>query len=122
MARVAGLREDSCYALARTITACERDGCKSHGLFRLPQWIRGIHNGKADSKAEPLVTDTAGSVVSVDAQRGFSPLAIERGLPSLVSKARANGIAIMTVRNVMHYGALWHECESLADQGETYRF
>ena len=34
--RGAGLNAASATAIADTIAAAERDGCKSHGLFRLP--------------------------------------------------------------------------------------
>jgi len=53
----------------------------------------------------------------VDAKRGFAPLAVEVGLPTLIQKARANGIAVLTLREVFHYSALWHECELLASEG-----
>lgn len=104
-------------ALAKTITACERDNCKSHGLFRLPHWIRSLELGKADGKSEPRLHHLSPSAVDVDAQLGFSPLALQKGLPVLASKARETGIAILTVRNVFHYSALWHECEELANDG-----
>jgi len=113
----AGLRRDSSLALAETITACERDNCKSHGLYRLPHWIRGLHLGKADGQSEPHVNDLSPSAVDVDANLGFSPLALQRGLPVLAVKAHQTGIAILTVRNVFHYSALWHECEMLANEG-----
>jgi len=113
----AGLRHDSSLALAKTITACERDSCKSHGLFRLPHWIRSLHLGKADGKSGPSVHDLSPSAVDVDAHLGFSPLALEKGLPILATKARKTGIAILTVRNVFNYSALYHECEQLANEG-----
>lgn len=113
----AGLRRDSALALARRITDCERDNCKSHGLFRLPHWIRSLHLGKADGQSEPSVHELSHSAVHVDAHSGFSPLALEKGLPVLATKAHQTGIAILTVRNVFHYSALWHECEELANEG-----
>ena len=114
---VAGLHEASRVAMADTITAAERDGCKSHGLFRLPHIFDGIKLGKVDTDSEPVVHDTAPGAVLVDAKRGMSPLAFKAGFPLLVEKAKANGIAAMTLVDVLHYSALWHEVEALADEG-----
>lgn len=43
-----GFRSQSVEATARTITAAERDGCKSHGLFRLPGYCNALRAGKSD--------------------------------------------------------------------------
>jgi LDH2 family malate/lactate/ureidoglycolate dehydrogenase len=114
---VAGLHEASRVAMADTITAAERDGCKSHGLFRLPHIVDGIRLGKVDTSSTPVLHDTAPSAVLVDGKCGMSPLAFKTGFPTLVEKTKTNGIAVMTMVDVMHYSALWHEVEALANEG-----
>jgi len=107
----------SVEAIASTITDAERDGCKSHGLFRVPGYCKTVQLGKADAGAEPAVELAAPSVVQVDGARGFAPLALARGLPELAKAAKAQGVAVMAVRNVLHFASLWHEVEYLADRG-----
>lgn len=114
---VAGLQEKSRLALADTITAAERDGCKSHGLFRLPHIVDGIRLGKVDPNSVPEVIDKAPGAVLVQARRGMSTLAFQAGLPSLVKKAKENGVAVMSIVDVFHYSALWPEMEALAAEG-----
>ena len=70
----AGLHEASTRATADTITAAERDGCKSHGLFRLPHIVDGIRLGKVSTTSVPVVHDTAPGALRVDAQCGMSSL------------------------------------------------
>lgn len=104
-------------AIAHVLGAGERDECHSHGFYRLPGIVATARSGKADPVAEPMVTDQAPGIARVDAQRGFSPLAFERGLPLLVEKARRQGVAALAVNNCFHFSALWPEVEAIAAEG-----
>ena len=114
-----GLFPASCTAIADVIRDAERDGCKSHGLFRLPGFCAAVRMGKVDPLAEPVVTSgaAASSIVHVDAARGFAPLAFQRGLPVLAEATRRSGVGLMVLSNQFHFSALWHEVEALADKG-----
>ena len=79
------------------MAAAERDGCKSHGLFRLKGWCASVASGKISKADMPAVHDVAPSVVKVDARRSVAPLALRVGLPVLAEKARAQGIAVLVV-------------------------
>jgi hypothetical protein len=106
--RLAGLHEHGCTLVADVITAAERDGCQSHGLFRLPGYCRALRLGKVDGTRSPtVVTPTAAGVVVVDAGGCFAPLAFEVGLPLLASKARENGVAVLSIKNLAHFHAVW---------------
>lgn len=104
-------------AVARTVTAAERDGAKSHGLFRIPGYVGSLRDGKIDGRAAPKVRRVAPSVVVVDGGRGLAPLAIEVGRPALIEAARENGIAALALRRTHHYAALWPETQALAEAG-----
>lgn len=112
-----GASADNAEAIADTITAAERDECKSHGLFRLPGYSVALRNGRIDGRSEPVVTELAPAVVQVDAKGGFAPLALKRGRPALMEKARANGIAALPVVNSHHFAAVWFEVEAIAEAG-----
>ena len=112
-----GVSEAQSRAVADVVTAAERDGCKSHGLFRVPSYIASVRSGKMRRDAEPLVTDLAPGVLRVDAGEGFAPLALETGRGPLVEKARNQGIALLAVVNSLHFQAVWYEVEALAEQG-----
>lgn len=112
-----GCNAENSGALARTIGAAERDGCASHGLFRMPGYIASLRSGKVDGCAEPLVERISPSVVRVDGKRGYAPLALEKGRQALIEAARENGIAAMALVNVHHFAALWVEVEPIAEAG-----
>jgi LDH2 family malate/lactate/ureidoglycolate dehydrogenase len=112
-----GCSEDQARAIADTVTAAERDNCKSHGLFRIPFYIRAIKSGRVSPQAVPTLSELAPAVVQVDGKNGFAPLALEMGAGPLASRTREQGIAALCLRNMFHISALWPEVERLAEQG-----
>lgn len=71
-------------AVAATVIAGERDGCATHGLYRVLGCVNSLRAGKVSATAEPQVIDQAPSIVRVDAG---GLLAI--GVPGGVAVARA---------------------------------
>jgi delta1-piperideine-2-carboxylate reductase len=112
-----GVSAEQARAVADTVTNAERDECKSHGLFRIPGYLKSVLSGKVDGQAIPEVNDLAPAVVHVDAKRGYAPLALEVGAVHLAEKARTQGIAALAITDCHHFAALWPETERLAEQG-----
>ena len=112
-----GCSRDQARAIADTVTAAERDGAASHGLFRIPFYVRAIEKAGAAPDAVPTVSDLAPGVVRVDGGMGFAPLALQTGAEPLAERARSQGIAALALNNVFHIAALWPEVERLTDQG-----
>ncbi len=104
-------------AVAATVLAGERDGCASHGLYRLLGCVHSLKAGKVVADAEPEVFDQAPAIVRVDARGGFSRLAFQAGLPALLAKTRDCGIAALAINHCVHFSALWVEIEALVDAG-----
>lgn len=112
-----GCDQPNSTAVADTVIAAERDGCASHGMFRLPGYIASLRSGKVNGEAKPYCEDLAPAVVRVQGDRGFAPLAQRVGIPELVSSARRQGIASLALVNVFHFSALWVEVEAIVEQG-----
>ena len=115
--RANGVSEAQARAIADTITAAERDDCKSHGLFRLPGYVRSVRSGKVTPDAVPEVRELAPAIVQVEGKNGFAPLALHIGQGPLAAKAHQYGIAALAVTQIYHFAALWPEVEALAAQG-----
>lgn len=115
--RKAGLSPAQAEAVSRTITAGERDNCKSHGIYRIDGNLRTIKAGKVAPMAEPVLHDEGSAVLRVDAAHGFSPLAFAMGAPALAARARQLGLAALIINDCTHFSALWPEIETLTDMG-----
>ena len=79
-------------ALADIISRAERDGSHSHGLFRVPGYVKALRSGKVDGKAKPTVKHITPAVTQVDGHGCFAPLAQSVGLPVLVEATNQIGI------------------------------
>lgn len=112
-----GFSAAQAQAVADTMLAAERDECTSHGLWRLPFYIRALNNPQVNAQAVPQVIDFAPAVLRVDAHFGFAPLALQMSAQALIDKARVNGIAALAINNAYHIAALWPEVERIAEQG-----
>jgi LDH2 family malate/lactate/ureidoglycolate dehydrogenase len=112
-----GFSEAHVAAVAEAVCAGERDECASHGLWRLLGCIHTLRAGKVSPDAEPEVIDQAPAIVRVDARGGFAQVAFQRGVPVLVEKTRANGIAALAINRCVHFSALWTELEVLSESG-----
>lgn len=112
-----GLNRQSANAVAHVIVAAERDNCKSHGIYRIEGCLRVLAAGKVSPDAVPQLHDTGKAVIEVDALGGFAPAAFETGVGPLAVRAKDIGIAALVIRNCLHFSALWHDVEALAERG-----
>ncbi|MFD1798132.1 Ldh family oxidoreductase [Paracoccus aurantiacus] len=113
----AGLSQAQALPVAEVIAAGERDGCKSHGIYRIEGCLRTIRAGKVNPTAAPALDDDGSAVIRVNAAGGFSPAAFALGAPVLAERAHRLGIAAMSINDCTHFSALWPEIEKLTDAG-----
>jgi delta1-piperideine-2-carboxylate reductase len=112
-----GMSEENAALISDVVIAVERDGPRSHGLFRLPAIIEVLRSGWVNGRAVPLVEDKAAGLVLADARNGFTQIALTAALTLLIEKACCQGIAALAIRNAHHFSALWPDIEPLAECG-----
>ncbi len=112
-----GCDQANAEALADIIGRAERDGSHSHGLFRIPGYVKALRSGKVDGKAKPSLRHVTPAIIQVDGHGCFAPLAQAMGLPALAEATNNIGIAALSLVGVHHFAALWPETEYLADRG-----
>ena len=112
-----GCNRDNAAALADIICRAERDGSHSHGLFRVPGYVKALRSGKVDGKAKPTVKHVTPAVIQIDGNGCFAPLAQAVGLPLLADATGEIGVAALSLVGIHHFAALWPETEYLADRG-----
>ncbi len=112
-----GCDEANAAALADIVMRAERDGSHSHGLFRIPGYVKALRSGKVDGKARPTVTRKTSAVIQCEGHGCFAPLAQATALPVLAEAAAEIGVAALSLTGIHHFAALWPETEYLADRG-----
>ncbi|MGC6517578.1 MAG: Ldh family oxidoreductase [Candidatus Puniceispirillaceae bacterium] len=111
-----GCDEANASAIADTIMRAERDGSASHGLFRLPGYVKSMKSSKVNGAASPKIEAPLPAIISVDGDHGYAPYSLQCALPELAKAANMTGIAVMRLYNSFHFAALWPEVEYLAEQ------
>ena len=71
-----GCDETSSKAVANTVCTAERDGSASHGLFRMPGYVKSLKSKKVNGNAKPTVNNLTQNAIRVDGDYGFAPVAI----------------------------------------------
>lgn len=112
-----GMSGDNARVVAAVVAAAERDGARSHGLFRIPGYIGTLRSGWVNGNSVPKVVDAAPGVVATDADNGYSQIALAASRPLLLEKAKRSGIAFLAIRNSHHFAALWPDVEPFAEVG-----
>lgn len=113
----AGCNDENAEAVATCIYEAERHGAHSHGLFRMPGYLASLKSGKVNGEASPKISTSKPSVLSVDGDGGYAPLAHRRLAKPLAEMAKTQGVAIAALTNTFHFAALWQETEMLANEG-----
>jgi len=113
----AGVKEETATILSHNCASCERDGTKSHGIFRVAGYLSSLECGWVDGKAEPKIEDCGASFIRVEAMNGFAQLCLARARGLLMQKVGKTGCCVLAVRGSHHLSALWPDVEPFADEG-----
>lgn len=103
--------------LAENMAGAERDGAHSHGIFRIKGNLGSLDSGWVDGKVVPVLEDVAPGMLRADGRNGFSLPVLAMAAEPLMQKARANGIAMLSVRKAHHFSAVWPDIEPFAREG-----
>ncbi len=112
-----GCSEHVADLLASNMAGAERDGAHSHGVFRIKGNLGSLDSGWLDGKAVPVLEDVAPGMLRADGKNGFSLPVLAMAAEPLMAKARANGIAVLSVRKAHHFSAVWPDIEPFAREG-----
>ena len=109
--------ESNATSVARALVAAEVDGLSSHGAARIYAYAKQAQSGKVDGQATPVLTQPSSCVFKVDAARGFAYPAMELGLNAALASLNSTGVAIVSVGQSHHSGAIGYQIEELARKG-----
>lgn len=92
-------------------------GIQSHGTQRLVRYHKGIENGsiRLDTKPE-IVFETPVSAV-IDGHAGMGQIVASFAMRTAIEKAKAVGMAFVTVRNSNHFGIAGYYSKMACDEG-----
>ncbi len=90
--------------VADSLVVAEQWGHPSHGMLRLPWYVKRLRTGRIAPVTELTVLRDAGALVSVDGNSGVGQVVAARATDLAVERARLHGIGAVGVRNSNHFG------------------
>ena len=112
-----GAPEPVARRVAESLVLSNLLGVDSHGVVRIPQYLREINEGGIVPDAEPVVTEDRGTVVRMDGQLAFGQVVAERAMRTAVERAKESVVGIVSFANVLHIGRLGEWVLLAADEG-----
>ncbi|MEY3723091.1 MAG: hypothetical protein RLZZ35_961 [Actinomycetota bacterium] len=101
-----GVPERKAQSTARAIVISDVWGNASHGVMRLPFYLKRITMGGVNPEAELNVVSERGAITGLDGQDGLGHWQLWEAASIGVQKAKEFGISLVSVKNSSHCGAL----------------
>ena len=112
-----GVPADHAEIVADQLIAADLRGVDTHGLLRLPVYVRRIRSGELEPSVQPEVVAETTSTGVVDGKHGLGQVASHAAMEVAIGKAKEHGVAVVTVRNSSHFGAAAGYTMMAADRG-----
>jgi uncharacterized oxidoreductase len=107
---------DAAWIAALLVRANLR-GHDSHGVIRIPEYAAKVRKGEVDATSPIAVLRESPATASLDGGRGFGQVVARRGMEMAIAKARAQGIAAVSLARTGHVGRLADYAEMAAAEG-----
>jgi LDH2 family malate/lactate/ureidoglycolate dehydrogenase len=100
----AGLPENDARTLARLMVEADLRGSDTHGVIRLPLYVRRIRAGGVNAKPKIRTVGDRPSAALIDGDNGMGHLVMHRAAALAIEKAKATGIGWVGARMSNHAG------------------
>ncbi|MBY0526483.1 MAG: Ldh family oxidoreductase [Gemmataceae bacterium] len=109
-----GVPGDEAAIVAGSLVDANLCGHDSHGLIRIPQYLRGVKDGLLQTGRPLTIVKETPAVLIADGNWGLGQVQAHRLLRKLVPMARSVGLAAGTLRQCGHIGRLGEFAEVAA--------
>ncbi|MCX7787923.1 MAG: Ldh family oxidoreductase [Spirochaetes bacterium] len=102
--QAAGVPKPQADIVAKVLLFADQRGIESHGVSKLPIYVKRIQDGGIDPTAIPHVIGGKGATVRIDGKNALGPVAGVFGMEQAIEAARRYGIGVASVKNSNHFG------------------
>lgn len=112
-----GLSPEVAERSSHEITMADAWGRGSHGLLRLPHYLRRLKAGGINAKAELSVIKETGAVLALDGHGGMGHFQAHRASVLATQRAQRYGVGVVSVADSNHCGVLGLYVLEMLEQG-----
>ena len=113
----AGLSEEEARIVAESLVEANLRGIDSHGVARLPHYLRRIEHGSIKTQPKLHFEKLGDSVGRINGDQGLGQVVTDRATTEAIRLARNTGSGWVSVANSSHCGALAYYGLKIANAG-----
>ena len=115
--RTHNISESDAALTAEVLVSADARGKHSHGLLRLPRFVRGIDHGNVDPGGDITVVADAGAAAIIDGGSRLGPVVAAEAVAEATARADEHGIGLVGVHNSNHLGMLGYYTDQAQRDG-----
>ena len=112
-----GLPAEDARAIADVLVDANLRGLDSHGLHRVPTYMRRVREGLAGGSDRMSVEAEFGPLRRLDARQALGPAGAMKAIDMAIDLTRRYGIGLVALGNSTHFGAAGFYVRRAAKQG-----
>jgi L-2-hydroxycarboxylate dehydrogenase (NAD+) len=115
--RAHGISDADADLVADVLVSADARGKHSHGLLRLPRFVRGIEHGNVDPDGDVELVRQRGAVVTLSGGSRLGPVAAVEATVEAADRAEEFGAGVVGVNDTNHLGMLGYYTDELRREG-----
>ncbi|HVB96746.1 MAG TPA: Ldh family oxidoreductase [Chloroflexota bacterium] len=100
------MTESNATRLADSLVFADRRGVHSHGVLRVPEYVRKLMTDGVDPLGEPRTVQDNGICLVVDGGNSMGQIGAHYAMEQAIFRARESGLAAAAIRGSNHCGSL----------------
>ena len=113
----AGATNDIAHIVSKILVNANLAGHDSHGVLRIPLYLRRVSEGLMNPAAEPTIVRESATTIVFDGHQGPGHLTAYRALQKIMQKAQTSEICSASFTQIEHIGRLGEYAEIAASEG-----
>ncbi|WP_256289412.1 Ldh family oxidoreductase [Halobellus inordinatus] len=115
--RAHGITDADAAQTAEVLVSADARGKHSHGLLRLPRFVRGIESGNVDPTGSIDVVSETGGAATISGGSRPGPVVASAAAAEAMDRADEFGVGVVGVHDSNHLGMLGYYTDQLQREG-----
>jgi ureidoglycolate dehydrogenase (NAD+) len=112
-----GMSASDATTVAEVLVWANERGVDSHGVMRIPIYLKEIENGKYKPTAQPRLRELLPATFMLDCDRAPGPVCMMRAAAHAIEVADKFGVAVGLLSDPHHLGAIGRYAQWVAERG-----
>ena len=111
-----GMTAPDAALLADSLVFADLSGVHSHGVLRVPEYVKKLTVGGVNPQGRPFIARDSGACLVVDGGNSMGQIGAHFAMQKVIERAGTTGIAAAAIRGSNHCGALAYFARMALDQ------